>query len=174
MLSFMGWRVAFFTLFLASCVSPVSRTPSSLRWPRLPERAFLKGDVMYQSQTSTHRGSFLLRYDPDSVTFLVRGILGFSRSYRGTVQDAPVEIQALLSLVHPEFCGMNEICTPAGTLRVEGRHLPEKMEIPGLLLVRILEWKRVQGYDIPGAWLFEGKEGSGKVSITSVRFPDIP
>ncbi len=152
-------------LVLLACVSAPRRPVPPLRWPHLPSQATFRGSILFQTRTSTHRGEFLLRYTPDSVAFLVKGVLGFSRSFRGRREEAPPELQALLGLVDPEFCGPARICTPAGTLQVRGAPLPTDLEIPGLLRVKILRWQREGPYEIPAAWLFEGEQGKGKVEV---------
>jgi len=156
-------------VLLFACVSAPSNRGKPLRWPHLPPRATFRGSILFQTQMATHRGEFLLRYTPDSVAFLVKGVLGFSWSFRGRREEAPPELQALLGLVDPEFCGPARICTPAGTLEVQGSPLPSLLEIPGLLRVKILEWRREGPYEIPVAWLFEGEEGKGKAEVTDFR-----
>ncbi len=155
-------------VLLLACTSAPRRPSVPLRWPHLPPRATFRGSILFRTQTSTHRGSFLLRYTPDSVAFLVKGLLGFSRSFRGRREEAPPELQALLGLVKPEFCGPAKICTTRGTLRVRGEGLPTELELPGRLRIRILRWAS-DSLDIPMEWIFESLEGGGRVRVTAYR-----
>ncbi len=168
----LGWAGL---LLLATCAREVRR-PGPLQWPRLPRSAVLSGRIWVQQNDNVYRGRFLLRYSPDSVHLLIRGLLGAGPGFRGTWEEAPSMIQVLRDLLHPTFCDVRLLCTPAGTLEVFGEPLPTLLRTrPGTLQVRITRWIR-DSVDFPGAWVFQTPSASGRVQVESFRTaaPDTP
>lgn len=160
---------AWILLGLLGCPHTVEKPSGLPGWPRLPLQAVFSGRVWIQEHQNTYRGKFFLRYTPDSVWFVFRGMVGMGPSYRGVWNLAPPELQALHALIQPSFCGEGILCTPAGTLEVRGTPLPQFLQTrPATLQVKILQWKR-DSFDIPIKWVVQSPTSSASITIENYR-----